>query len=307
LTYSVLGGLGGALLNVPAYGAIAHFFSAKRGVATGIATTAGGLGGIIFPLLLQPLLNSHGVGFAWSCRILGFILLGLLIPANLLIKTRLPRRPANQGKGGLSSIWPDLTAFKDRRFALAAGGAFFMEWGLFVPLTYIMSYAQSHGIRPSECSVLLALLNTGSVLGRFLPGLLADRLGRFNVIITTITLCAASVLGIWLPCRGSKPVLVAFCLVFGFVSGSNLGLMPVCLGQFCEPQNYGRYFSTAVMVASFGTLSSVPIAGALLSLGDGSTGWTALILFSGVAYVMALLCYASARILTVGWSPLVKF
>ena len=303
----MLGGLGGALLNAPAYGAIAHFFNRKRGFATGIASTAGGIGGIVFPLLLRHLLGENGVGFGWSCRILGFIMLVLAVPANLFIKSSPYVQQSSNGKPKTSSIWPDFTVFRDRRFALAALGVFFMEWGLFVPLTYIISYATDYGISTSDSSLLLSLLNAGSVAGRFLPGLLADKLGRFNIIMVTITLCAATILGIWLPCQGSKPVLVAFCVAFGFASGSNLSLIPVCLGQFCESQHYGRYFSTATMVASFGTLSSVPIGGALLGLGGRETGWMALILFSGCAYIVALMCYSSARVMTVGWLPHTKF
>lgn len=307
LTYSVLGGLGGALLHSPAYGAIAHFFNVRRGLATGIATTAGGVGGIVFPLLLQFLLGENGVGFAWSCRILGFILLGLSVPANLFIRSRLPSQVQRNGRAKACSTWPDLTIFRDRRFALSALGVFFMEWGLFVPLTYIMSYATAHGIKASDSSLLLSLLNAGSVVGRFLPGLLADKFGRFNVIIVTITLCAATILGLWLPCGDSKAVLVAFCVTFGFASGSNLGLVPVCLGQFCESQDYGRYFATATMIASFGTLSSVPIGGALLGVGQEASGWMALIVFSGASYITALVCYVSARVLAIGWRPQNKF
>lgn len=307
LSYSVLGGIGGAMLNAPAYGAIAHYFDVRRGLATGIATTAGGVGGIVFPLLLQFLLGDDGVGFGWSCRILGFILLGLCALANVFIRTRLT--PGADDEGGVEkkgSVWPDFAIFGDRRFALAAVGVFFMEYGLFVPLTYIVSYATSHGFDASDASILLSLLNAGSVLGRFLPGLLADIMGRFNVIIMTISLCAATVLGLWLPSAESRPMLIAFCVSFGFASGSNLGLVPVCLGQFCSPRDFGRYYTTAQMVASFGTLSSVPVGGALLGLG-GDTGWLALIVFSGLTYVVALVCYTMARVFAVGWQPWKKF
>ncbi|KAK0624372.1 major facilitator superfamily domain-containing protein, partial [Immersiella caudata] len=88
LAFSVLGGLGGALLNTPAYGCIAHYFNRRRGLATGIATTSGGVGGIIFPLILQSVLPNRG--FPWSCRILAFIVLGLALPANLFLRTRIP-------------------------------------------------------------------------------------------------------------------------------------------------------------------------------------------------------------------------
>lgn len=50
---------------------------------------------------------------------------------------------------------------------------FFIEWGLFVPITYISSYALSHGISTKLSYQLLAVLNAGSFFGRLLPGYLA--------------------------------------------------------------------------------------------------------------------------------------
>lgn len=301
-----MGGLGGALLNSPAYGTIAHFFNERRGFATGIATTAGGIGGIVFPIMLQKLLPR--LGFAWSTRILGFILLGVAVPSNLWIRTRLPPRKHinnpiehHSWRTKIASVLPDFRVFRDKRFALAATGIFFMEWGLFIPITFIVSYAAAHGKNATSSYTLLSLLNAGSVGGRFLPGLMADRFGRFNVIIVTISLCCASVLGLWLPAGHSESLIIAFAVIFGFASGSNLGLVPVCLGQLCDSRDYARYISTANFLASFGTLSSVPIGGALLGDG-GREGWLALILFSGLSYSVALLCYGSARVLAVGWN-----
>lgn len=287
------------MLNCPSYGSIAHFFNVRRGLATGIASTAGGVGGVVFPIVLRELLP--GIGFAWSSRVLALIMLGLAIPANLFIKTRL--KPHKTDK--VQSVWPDFGVFKDARFAMASVGIFFMEWGLFVPLTFIVSYAADHGQDTTESYLLLSYLNAGSVLGRVLPGLLADKIGRFNVIILTITICLVTVLAIWLPAGDSNAALIAYAVLFGFGSGSNIGLVPVCLGQLCDHRKFGRLFSTAMMVASFGTLSSVPIGGALLGL--ESNPWTAVICFSGVSYVIALICYTGARVLAVGWNPRIIF
>ncbi|CAK7240259.1 MAG: hypothetical protein STHCBS139747_001697 [Sporothrix thermara] len=349
LCYSVLGGLGGALLNTPAYACIAHFFNVRRGLATGIATTSGGVGGIAFPILLQQLLPR--LGFPWTTRILGFILLGLSIPSNLWLRTRLPLPGVNdcdaeEGRSSsasaaaaaaasavsgeedgaasirtgvtgrsstrslrraMPSVWPDFTIFRDRRYAVAAIGIFFMEWGIFVPLTFIVSYATAHNQSVDKAYTLLSLLNAGSVVGRVLPGLLADKIGRFNVIIVTIFLSSAVVLGVWLPAGDNRAVIMAFAVLFGFASGSNLGLIAVCLGQLCDPSHYGRYYSTAMMVASFGTLSSVPIGGAILGDGMSKGGWMGLIIFSGLSYAIALICYIAARIMAVGWSLRAKF
>ncbi|KAF4987537.1 hypothetical protein FDECE_15385 [Fusarium decemcellulare] len=295
LSYSVVGGLGGALLNSPAYATIAHFFDVRRGFATGIAMTAGSIGGIVFPIFLQKLLPK--LGFGWTTRILGFMILGLAVPSTLFMRSRLP--PQDK----VTSVWPDLSMFKDLKFTLSAVGIFFMEWGLFVPLTYIVSYAGRASGDMTDSYTLLSILNAGSLLGRFLPGLLADHIGRFNVILITIAMCCASVFGLWLPAGESKAMLIAFAVVFGFASGSNLGLTPVCLGQLCDPRDYGRFISTAFMVASFGTLSSLPIAGAILEAGHRrDAGWMALIAFAGLSYALALACYLGARVLAVGWS-----
>lgn len=165
----------------------------------------------------------------------------------------------------------------------------------------MVSYAADHGLDPGESYILPALLNAGSVLGRAVPGYFADKWGRFNMIILTVGLCAASVLALWLPAKGSKAVLVVFTIVLGFASGGNVSLLPVCVGQLCDSREYGRFLSSSMLVASFGTLTGIPIGGALLRLQD-ETGWTALILFSALSYVVSVGFYVSARVQVVGWN-----
>ncbi|KAI0123215.1 major facilitator superfamily domain-containing protein [Xylariales sp. AK1849] len=294
LTYSVLGGIGGALLNVPAYGVIAHYFKKRRGFATGIAATSGSVGGIVFPLLMQALLPR--IGFAWTTRVIGFILLGLSVPANLLLRARLP--PSDK----LVRVMPDWSVFCDLKFSLTCAGVWFLEWGIFIPLTFIVSYAADHGQNATSAYILLVYLNVGSFFGRFLPGILADRIGRFNVIVLTISLCVVTNLAFWLPAGKSHALLIVFAVSFGFASGSNLGLYPVCLGQLCNSRDYGRFYSTSLMVASFGTLTSLPIGGALQDVGSPEQGWTSVIVFSALSYAIAMSCFLGVRVLAVSWS-----
>ena len=251
LDYGVLGGLGGALLNPPAYAAIGHFFKRRCGFATGIACTSGSLGGIIIPFMLQALLPK--IGFAWSTRVLGLLLLVMAIPANLFVTKRLPPDTKEL------TMFPDLTSLKDPKFALCTIGVFLMEWGLFVPIAYISSYTTSQGLESSFGFTVLALLNVGSFFGRLLPGFVADRIGRFNIIIVTIALCVITVLGIWLPAGDSKAVIIVFAISFGFASGSNLGLLAVCVSQLCKVEDYGRYFATCYSIASLGYVCNFPV------------------------------------------------
>ncbi|CAL8584491.1 hypothetical protein XPA_010084 [Xanthoria parietina] len=290
LTFSILGGVGTSLIFTPAVGAIAHFFCHRRGAATGLAATGGSFGGIIFPLALEALFPK--VGFAWSVRLLALIFLVLLVIANLLIRTRLP--PTSGG-----SVWPDFRIFEDVTFALTTAGVFFVEWGLFVPLSFLSSYALANGVNTTFSYQLLAILNAGSVFGRAVPGYVADRLGRFNTMIATVALCLVSSLGIWLNVGGNVAGLCVFAVLFGFASGSNISLTPVCVGQLCEPEVFGRWYGTMYTIVSIGCLTGIPIAGEILARNKGD--YWGLIVFTGLSYAAGLMCFTTARIRKVGW------
>lgn len=85
----------------------------------------------------------------------------------------------------------------------------------------------------------------------------------------------------------------------GFASGSNISLTPVCVGMLCDTEDYGRYYATCYTIVSLGTLTGVPIAGALISTCGGAY-WGAAI-FTGLCYFCALGAFSAVRIMKVGW------
>lgn len=255
--------------------------------------TAGSVGGIIFPLMLQRLFPL--VGFAWATRIVGLILVFLLALTNLLVRSRLPRKPV----ANILVLSPDLTVFKDLPFTFVTLGIFLMEWGLFVPLTYITTYAVSHGHSSSFSFKIVSILNAGSFFGRFSAGLVADMIGRLNTLILSLLCCVIACFALWLPAGSNTAMIIVFAIIFGVVSGSNLSLSPVCIGQLCKTENYGRYFASCWMLVAFGTLTSLPIAGGILSANDGQ--YWGVIVFAGLSYVAAMLFLIAARVLAAGW------
>lgn len=297
LSFSILAGLGTSLLFTPAVSAIAHFFSVRRGFATGLAATGGSVGGTIFPLILPPLFTR--IGYPWTMRLLALIILVMCALALLLVRARLPPK-----KGG--SVWPDVRIFADVGFALSTAGVFFIEWGLFVPLTYLSSWALKTGVGSDDFAYqLLAILNGASFFGRWIPGIVADKWGRFNTMLMVTLLALLSVLGLWMPgsveggARGSLPLAVLFTVGFGFASGSGISLTPVCVGQLCGTEEYGRYYATCYTVVSFGCLTGVPIAGEIVRRCGGD--YEGLVAFTAGCYVMALVCFGFVRVKKVGW------
>jgi MFS family permease len=296
IAFGIIAGFGTALLFTPPIAAVGHFFKAHRGHATGIACTGGSIGGIVFSQMLQELIPK--VGFAWSTRIVGFVCLLLCIIANILISSRLP--PSKT-----ANAYPDLRIFKKTTFSLTTAATFLIEWGVFIPLTYIISYALSSGFKQDFAYQMLPIMNAGSFFGRWIPGFYSDKIGAYNAIILSVCLNIITVMCIWLPVGSTKGGLIAFSLLFGFASGSNVSLTPVCIGQLCPTENYGRYYATCYALVSFGCLTGIPIAGEILVHNEGR--YWGLMIFVGMCYVGALAALVMTRVQSRGWKLRIKY
>jgi MFS family permease len=86
LCFSLLGGVGSALLFTPSIAIVGHYFDRRRGYATGLAAT-GAFGGIVFPVILQMLVPR--IGFSWSTKFIAAISFTLCGFANIFIRSRL--------------------------------------------------------------------------------------------------------------------------------------------------------------------------------------------------------------------------
>lgn len=292
VVFGILGGVGTSLIFSPAFAAVGHWFLKRRGQMTGLAAVGGSLGGIVYPLSLQALFPR--IGWAWSTRVVALCNFMLLIVANLCIRSRLPPKKASR-----ENMLPDFRIFRDPVFALTTLGVFFIEWGLFIPLAYISSYSLAHAVPEPLSYQMLAILNVGSCLGRYFPGLLADSIGRFNAMVLTVGLCFVATLAFWLPAGDHIALIVVFALVFGFASGSGISLTPVCVGQLCKVENYGRYYATCYTLVSFGSLTGIPIAGKLIGVCGGE--YWGLIVFAALSYAASLATFTMARGLGAGW------
>ncbi|KXH40417.1 major facilitator superfamily transporter [Colletotrichum simmondsii] len=296
LTFGVLGGVSASLLFNPSIAAVGHWFSERRALATGIACTAGGVGGVFFPLII--LYMAPRVGFPWAIRTVGFICAAASVLACTLLKKRLP--PSKTSRGAI-----DLKALKEIKFGLATLAVFLIEFAVFIPYTYICLYAIHEGIDLQKSLLLSALLNAGAIPGRALPGYVADRFGPFNVMCVTALVCSAFIFALWLTAHGGEAATTAFAVMFGFWSGAAISLTPVCIGQVCKIEDYGKRSGTAFFVCSFGALVGVPFAGAILQWSGGT--YDGLILFAGGLYILSFCAFAVARGVACGWNPKTLF
>ena len=115
LSQGVCSAIGVAAVFQPSLSCIVGWFdNERRGVAYGLLSTGSSLGGVIFPIMLNRLIQS--VGYAWAMRAAAFLILGLLILAILTVKSRHPPSKRVVTKAQM------LKPFKETGFLFVLGG-----------------------------------------------------------------------------------------------------------------------------------------------------------------------------------------
>ena len=269
LAQGVLMGIAIGLLMFPAMAAVSQYFDKKRATALSLALSGSSIGGVVVPIALSKMLNSSSLGFGWTVRVIGLVMLPLLAFSCVTVKSRLPPRTTTFFIGA---------AFKEANFILLIVSVFFMCLGIFTPLFFIPTYVVTRGMNTTLASYLLAILNAAATFGRIIQGVLADKFGRLNIlalagVITGIVICCLNK-------AETTVTLVLFSVVFGFfwgaiVSGSSAAFA-VCPK---DPRDIGTYMGMGLAVSSFGALIGPPINGMLVNIYGG---FFEAFLFSGV-------------------------
>jgi len=301
LSQGFVSSLGSSMVFSACTGSVGTWFFKKRAASFGIMASGSSLGGVIFPIMVPRLIKE--VGFPWTMRICAFVILGMLIITNLTVKSRLSPRPQK------IDVMEFIRPLKQTSFSLLCIASFFFFFGTFLPFNYLILQfvhsqprfmnmltlfprAQQLGMSQDLAQYLLAMLNASSIFGRILPGIAADKFGRFNTMITTCALSSIIILAIWLPAKGNAPIIV-FAILYGFTSGAFVSLGPALIAQVSPIREIGVRNGTFFLFVSIAGLTGNPIGGALVGQNHGD--YLYLQIFCGTTMVVGTLIYVAAR------------
>ncbi|KAH8658498.1 major facilitator superfamily domain-containing protein [Xylariales sp. PMI_506] len=281
LAQAVLSGICLGFLFSNALAIIGQYFNRRYGLAAGVVMSGAALGGVIFPITLNKLLNDIGLSFGWSVRICALIVLVLLTYANITIKPRLP--PAKQHM--------DFSLMRRPIYLLVAAGGWLLNWGLYVPLFYLPSFATAAGLDPSLSPYTVAIFNAVSIFGRAFAGTLADRFGVFNVMFLNGLLCAI-VLFVWGGTDSTAGVILV-TIFEGLFIGSIVSLQAAVITAITPDLKYlGSMIGFTMAIWACGGLTGPPIAGAILNIQGSYDGMG---YFGGASLVAGSALFALAR------------
>ncbi|KIW82666.1 hypothetical protein Z517_05693 [Fonsecaea pedrosoi CBS 271.37] len=207
-------GWGMGFLFVGSVGIIPQWFTTKRSVANSIAAAGSGLGGLMYSLVTQRIIDT--MGLPWAFRILGICSFAVNLTASNLIRDR-NKQTGSRHKGF------DAKILRKPEFLLVQGWSWFSMFGYTILLFSLPAYGRAIGLSAKQGSVLGAILNLGQMLGRPLIGLSSDRWGRMNLAAFLTFLCGVFCFAFWIPAETvSSPMglLCFFAIVGGALAGT---------------------------------------------------------------------------------------
>lgn len=270
LYYGIGTGIGIALIYTPTVGAVQPWFIRHRGLASGIASAGVGAGTLFVPVLASSLIGS--LGWRNAMQILAGMVAVLGVACALCLEKNPARRgvgpdggpPAASTGGVAHSALAGMRlgeAIRSRRFVWLYLALLLGAPVLFTPFAHVSAHARDLGVTDGRAVSLVGVIGIGSLIGRFVIGALADRLGRLRTMVLMNALMGASY-ALWYAAPGFG-LLAVFTLVFGLCYGGLVSLLPpICMDLFG-----GRAVSAVIGVlyssAAFGSLVGPVLAGAV--------------------------------------------
>jgi MFS family permease len=273
---------------------------------------------VIFPVMLNRLFRE--VGYGWTMRICAFVILALLILANLTVRSRIP--PSGKPFDAMAYIRP----FGERTFLLLVFGMFFLycEYNdlvlihillirstihtplttsyigaLMTTFTFLVVDVRSYGMSDRLANYLVTIANAGSIFGRIIPNIAADRFGPFNITVISCTLCTILILGMWLPASGNPAATITFAALFGLVSGAGFSVPPVLVAAISPIQEIGVRTGGMYVLAAIAGLTGGPIGGQIIVDSKEETRYMKV--FVGCCCAVGTGFFVACRVSLGGW------
>jgi sugar phosphate permease len=272
----VLAGAAGASVNSASGRAVMHWFGPhERGFALGIRQTAIPISGLVFSLVLPPVVAAGGVG--WGFALLGAsCLTGAAISALVLKEGP---RPVEEAGAGL------VPPFRDRRiWTLAGGSALIVAPQMCVVGFTVLFLHDRRGLSPSRAAAVLAVVQLLGIGARIAAGRWSDVLRSRIVPMRRLAVAIAVLVALTTALLTAPTVLLVPALVLAGVlsmswnglaftaaaelagharSGAAIGLQQTVLNSFSAiyPAAFGAVVAATSWRAGFALVALLPLAG----------------------------------------------
>jgi MFS family permease len=246
--------------------AVAKWFTARRGLMTGIVASGIGFGTITHPPLAEWLISNYGWRTAYF--IIGLLTLVLIVGVSQFLK----RDPQQIGQlpYGMEKLDGNKTkyeisghtfkeAIRTLQFWLLSTVYICYGYCLHTTMVHIAPHVQDIGFSAAHAARILAIIGVTSIFARIIIGGASDRFGVKPSLIVGLLILALSLL--WVHIATTLPLLYLFGILFGIASGAVISLQALAAGDLFGLRALGIILGTVAFLYTIGGAVGAIISG----------------------------------------------
>jgi len=266
LFYGIIIGIGFSSVDVIALSTTARWFIKKRGIMTGIVKVGTGAGQFIIPLVASILITSYG--WRTSYIIIGAgVLVSLVSIAQLLRRDPSHISPLPDCENDMPRGKPDLAVeglslgetVLTRQFWTICAVNLAIVFCFMTIIVHIVPHAQDMQISATRAATVLSAIGGVSMAGRFITGIVIDRIGSKMAMILCFILLITGLL--WVQIAKELWMLYAFALIYGIAHGGYFTTMSPIVAEFFGLNAHGVLFGIVAFSGTIGGAIGPILAG----------------------------------------------
>ncbi|EGW35230.1 uncharacterized protein SPAPADRAFT_58435 [Spathaspora passalidarum NRRL Y-27907] len=277
LTQGLIQSFGLAFMSVPATSLLPQYFKKRRVLAGSLATAGSGVGGIVFNLGMQKVVEARSV--FWALRVQSII--GFVMAWVAIALTR------DKQKVKIQFTMFDIGVLKSAAFYLLSFFVVTCMFGYVIVLYTLAQFATSLGYTEQQGSIVSAMVQVGSCFGRPIVGFLCDKHGPVTVTTFCYYIVGIFCLAMWIPARNLATIIV-FAIVQGSMMGAIYGMMAQLIARLFGLKKMNVVLSNVWCLLGVAGVFS-PVIGVKLKRGGGGfvdpTQYVNCSIFTGCSFI----------------------
>lgn len=284
--------LGASTTFAPLVADTSLWFQRRRGIAVAICASGNYFAGVLWPPLLQHLIET--VGWRLAHIWVGIICLVVMLPLSLMLRRAPPDEAVATEAGRMLRFGvAGLPPFAVQALLVIAGLTCCIAMSM--PQVHIVAYCADLGYGPAQGAAMLSLMLGFGVVSRLASGFIADRIGGFATVLMG-TMLQAVALVMYLGFNGLSSLYVVSAL-FGLFQGGIVPSYALVVREIFPAKEAASRISAVLMATIAGMAIGGWMSGAIFDL----TGSYRAAFLNGIAWnfvnigIVVLLMYARRR------------
>jgi predicted MFS family arabinose efflux permease len=232
--FFVIGLAGNGTTQMGYGGAVASWFTSRRGLALACVLTGVGVGSVVHPMLAEWCITNIGWRQAYLTLAGLAALLGIPPTWAWVRRRETTLRRRAEGSGGVRA------GLGMREFWLLVAVLFLSSIAANGTLAHMAAHLTDRGMDPARAALATSLLGAANLLGRLLTGWLLDRLfGPRLSFWLLVSMAAGFAL---LTVADSMPVAALAAVLVGVGLGGEADVTPYLLSRYCRLESFSTLY-----------------------------------------------------------------